>query len=123
MRQAREQEVGAREFRPFAAAVSGEASCDVGRDAGVRPAIAAHKQIEPPALVMRIGYLMLPPTLVPDCSRPGADVDGYRRADIRGEPNLQEFGAYDTGQSANQGAGGAPKKPTTRLMRPSGARS
>src|SRR5262245_24444965 len=34
--------VGAREFRPFAAAVSDEAGCDVGRDAGVRPAIAAH---------------------------------------------------------------------------------
>src|SRR5258705_5066365 len=42
--------VGAREFRAFTAAVSGEAGCDVGRDAGVRPAIAAHKQIEPPAL-------------------------------------------------------------------------
>ena len=42
--------VGAREFRPFAAAVNGKAGCDVGRDAGVRPAIAAHQQIEPPAL-------------------------------------------------------------------------
>jgi hypothetical protein len=30
--------------------VSGKAGYDVGRDAGVRPAIAAHKQIEPPAL-------------------------------------------------------------------------
>ncbi|MDB6103066.1 MAG: hypothetical protein JWO52_3065 [Gammaproteobacteria bacterium] len=39
-----------REFRPFAAAVSGQAGCDVDRDAGIRPAIAAHKQIEPPAL-------------------------------------------------------------------------
>jgi len=47
---AREQGVGAREISPFAAAVSGKAGYDVGRDAGVRPAIAAHKQIEPPAL-------------------------------------------------------------------------
>ncbi len=42
--------VGAREFRAFAAGVSGEAGCDVGRDAGVGPAIAAHQQIEPPVL-------------------------------------------------------------------------
>ena len=42
--------VGACEFRPFTAAVSGKSGCDVGRDAGVRPAIAAHEQIEPPAL-------------------------------------------------------------------------
>jgi hypothetical protein len=30
--------------------VSGKSGCNVGRDAGVRPAIAAHKQIAPPAL-------------------------------------------------------------------------
>jgi len=37
--------VGAREFGSFTATVRGEPSCDVGRDAGVRPAIAAHEQI------------------------------------------------------------------------------
>jgi len=42
--------VGAREFRPFAAAVSGKAGCNIGSDAGVSPAIAAYEQIEPPAL-------------------------------------------------------------------------
>jgi hypothetical protein len=42
--------IGAREFRPFAAAVSGKTGCDVGRDAGVCPPISAHKKIEPPAL-------------------------------------------------------------------------
>jgi len=37
--------VGAREFCSFTATVRGEPSCDVGGDAGVRPAIAAHEQI------------------------------------------------------------------------------
>jgi hypothetical protein len=62
--------VGAREFRPFAAAVSGEAGCDVSSDAGVRPAVAAHKQIEPPALGHADRLPDVAPPLVRDCSRP-----------------------------------------------------
>ena len=37
--------IGAREFCSFTATMRGEPSFDVGRDAGVRPAIAAHEQI------------------------------------------------------------------------------
>lgn len=36
--------------RRLNAAVSGKSGCDVGRDTTVRPAIAARKQIQPPAL-------------------------------------------------------------------------
>src|SRR5581483_10282 len=40
-----DRRVGSSEFRPFATAVHGEAGCNIGRDAGVGPAIAAHEQI------------------------------------------------------------------------------
>jgi hypothetical protein len=49
--------------------VSGEAGCDVDRDAGVRPAIAAHEQIEPPALGHADRLPDAAPPLGRNCSR------------------------------------------------------
>src|SRR5690606_39220215 len=45
-----DRRIGARELRAFATAVSSETRGDVGRDAGICPAVATQEQIEPPAL-------------------------------------------------------------------------